>query len=568
MVALLRALIVILVVGLLAPVSSHAAFWDVSPIADDMFAAGDASLAIDGAGTVRVSYTASGGVYLASRVVGGWNIELVANAGYGGGWTAIALNPSSGQPCIAFIDRTSETAVQLKFAHKPSTAWVIETVDTALGEPDYVSLAFNASGQACIAYCKTTDTNPSHTYVCFARRIAPNSWAPQTIAEIGSITGPSMYIDSADTTWLTFADSTSGQLKIASGTGLGPWQVQGIDGGVTNPVIGYTSVAQQPGEGPAVAYFRASSDGLTLKYARRQGMSWATEPVVDVANEGAYHCSLAIRRGQVPLIAYHDPTDMCLKCASKSAPSWRIEVVDPALLTGFRPSLKLDSVGSAHVAYVDCFWFNVKYAWSPTPIQDAKLLRDGDPVQISAVAASSATGELAPRIYVQDFERTCGIQLYFTGTMPSVARGTVLDIRGALTTIDGERAIINPTVEEIGVPVTPAPLALTNKAVGGGDFRYSSGPPATGQRGITGAVGLNNIGLLVTIWGEFSYVDSSTFTVDDGSGVPVKCIVPSGVALNPNWDYVSVTGISSCELADGELHRLLRVRAASDIIAR
>lgn len=564
---MLRALIAAVVTALLAIVPAHAASWDVSPIADDMFAAGDASLAIDGTGAARVSYTASGGVHLATKTIGGWTTEFVANAGYGGGFASVAVSPS-GQPCIAFIDHTSETSVQLKYAYKPGVTWTVETVDTNLGEPAFVSLAFNSAGQACIAYCKTTDTTPPHTYVCFARRTMPNSWTPQIITEIGSTTGPSMYIDSGDTARVTFADSTSGQLKIASKTGAGAWQVQGIDGGVMTPVIGYTSVAQQPGGGPAVAYFRASSDGLTLKYARQQGVLWTTEPVTSVVNEGAYHCSLAVRRGQVPLIAYYDPANMCLKCASKSSSSWSVEVVDPAILTGFRPSLKLDALGSAHVAYVDSFWFNVKYAWSPTPIQDAKLLGDGDMVQISAVAASSAAGELNPRIYVQDFERTCGIQLYFAGALPDVARGTVLDVQGALTTISGERAILNPAVEEIGVPVTPAPLALANRALGGGDFRYSAGPPATGQRGITGATGLNNIGLLVAIWGAFSYVDSSTFTVGDGSGTPVKCIVPSGVALNPNWTYVSVTGVSSCELAGGELHRLLRVRAAGDIIAR
>jgi hypothetical protein len=55
------------------------------------------------------------------------------------------------------------------------------------------------------------------------------------------------------------------------------------------------------------------------------------------------------------------------------------------------------------------------------------------------------------------------------------------------------------------------------------------------------------------------------FTIDDGSGAIVKCSVPSGVTIDPNWQFVGVTGISSCEKVGEELYRLLRVRQQSDI---
>ena len=56
------------------------------------------------------------------------------------------------------------------------------------------------------------------------------------------------------------------------------------------------------------------------------------------------------------------------------------------------------------------------------------------------------------------------------------------------------------------------------------------------------------------------------FTIDDGSGVDVKCIVPAGVTLPGVGGYVGVTGISSCEKIGEELHRLLRVREQADIV--
>ena len=59
--------------------------------------------------------------------------------------------------------------------------------------------------------------------------------------------------------------------------------------------------------------------------------------------------------------------------------------------------------------------------------------------------------------------------------------------------------------------------------------------------------GLNNIGMLVRVCGKLTYIDANNFTLDDGSGIAVHCVTPTGVTVNPLWQYVAVTGISSCE---------------------
>jgi len=108
-----------------------------------------------------------------------------------------------------------------------------------------------------------------------------------------------------------------------------------------------------------------------------------------------------------------------------------------------------------------------------------------------------------------------------------------------------------------------------------GNESDQSSPPAVvttprsgaGQRGVAGRVGLNNIGMLVKIWGRFIYVDSSSFLLDDGGGTPVKCIVPPDVMLDPAWQYVGVTGISSCYKEGQDTHPLIRVRRQEDIVA-
>lgn len=82
---------------------------------------------------------------------------------------------------------------------------------------------------------------------------------------------------------------------------------------------------------------------------------------------------------------------------------------------------------------------------------------------------------------------------------------------------------------------------------------------------MTGGFGLNNIGLLVTLSGRPAYIDSHSFTLDDGSGIGVHCVTPETVTVSPLWQHVTVTGISSLENVDSQLRRKLLVRDEGDI---
>jgi hypothetical protein len=111
---------------------------------------------------------------------------------------------------------------------------------------------------------------------------------------------------------------------------------------------------------------------------------------------------------------------------------------------------------------------------------------------------------------------------------------------------------------------------MTNKALGGGPWQYDASTGA-GQQGIAGACGLNNIGLLVTVWGGITEIDPGSvptwLKIDDGSGVNVKCLLPPGFTISPNWHFVGVTGASSCEKVGNDINRLVLVRDAGDIVA-
>jgi hypothetical protein len=109
---------------------------------------------------------------------------------------------------------------------------------------------------------------------------------------------------------------------------------------------------------------------------------------------------------------------------------------------------------------------------------------------------------------------------------------------------------------------------LLNRSIGGGDWRYD---PVTGagQKGIAGASGLNNIGLLISTAGRVTYACPSYFYIDDGSAlqdgsgcVGIK-VLPYGLAVPSQGSYRRVTGISSCYKSGSDLVRLIRATAVA-----
>ena len=94
---------------------------------------------------------------------------------------------------------------------------------------------------------------------------------------------------------------------------------------------------------------------------------------------------------------------------------------------------------------------------------------------------------------------------------------------------------------------------MTNEAVGG--TNYMSG--GIGQRGVTGALGLNNIGLSVKVYGNVVDRDTSPTPtwckLDDGSGKNLRVEYSSGGV--PALDtFATVTGVVSCYKSGANLY--------------
>ncbi|MDI6827221.1 MAG: hypothetical protein QME62_01910, partial [Armatimonadota bacterium] len=178
-----------------------------------------------------------------------------------------------------------------------------------------------------------------------------------------------------------------------------------------------------------------------------------------------------------------------------------------------------------------------------------------------ALVNKVVTATFTNGFYIEETDRSSGILVLGAGPNP----GALVTIGGTLgTNAVGERAIVDAATIIEAEPDPnriPKPLFMIGNALGGDWFNEDT-------PGVTGSTALNNIGLLVTIYGIVESVGEQEFLVNDGSVVaPIKVMAPGidvGSIIAEN-DFVIVTGISSLELDDGIRKPLIRIRSAEDI---
>ncbi|MEN6370531.1 MAG: right-handed parallel beta-helix repeat-containing protein [Armatimonadota bacterium] len=198
---------------------------------------------------------------------------------------------------------------------------------------------------------------------------------------------------------------------------------------------------------------------------------------------------------------------------------------------------------------------------------NAKTTKDTAYVLATNMVASSVYSGF---YYVQDINRTYGIRVnQLKGTLPQVNQ--IISVNGVLgTTTDGERCLSSYETPSVTGQETAKPLMITCKYIGGGDYSYDSAAK-TGQKGVKGSFGLNNIGLLVTVCGTVADIDTTNkkLYINDGSGsVAVyygTITLPSDVVKGA---LVKATGACSCYRLDNEnLSPLILLKDSSSIAA-
>ncbi|MDO8682108.1 MAG: glycoside hydrolase family 9 protein [Armatimonadota bacterium] len=187
-------------------------------------------------------------------------------------------------------------------------------------------------------------------------------------------------------------------------------------------------------------------------------------------------------------------------------------------------------------------------------IQQAKALNDG---QIRAIRDKVVSAAFSGYFYIQEQDKPFGIMAVSSAT---VSPGQLVDVAGPIGGADSERFIYltGNAVNFASGPGSPPPIAIGNSALGG--VALNDKTP-----GITGGVGLNNIGLLVRTGGRVTEVDPSGnyFRISDGSK-QIK-ILSESLAEPSGEPYVVVTGICARDASDGEPRAAVRPRTQADI---
>ena len=198
----------------------------------------------------------------------------------------------------------------------------------------------------------------------------------------------------------------------------------------------------------------------------------------------------------------------------------------------------------------------------------AKLQPDGARLALGGLVVTSDPGVFSDRIYAQAPDRSSGIALVGgRGEAALALEGCVVNVVGGVSTVNGERVVLNPMLAVLNQDDTPLALGMVNRSVGGTGF----GVPPLGQKGVVGGEGLNNIGLLIRTAGLV--IDDSHaeyILINDGSWSPIweSGLKIAKYNLSPVPEigsYVVVNGISTVRVRGSVLDAIVKPRKAGDL---
>ncbi len=250
----------------------------------------------------------------------------------------------------------------------------------------------------------------------------------------------------------------------------------------------------------------------------------------------------------------------------KEARNYHLTAVSPCINAGTSvpdvPAFDMDGEGRIYGSARD---IGADEYWSTTvPLTAIKTLADETDACLEGLTVSAVFDDF---FYVEAGDRSSGIRVNKEDHDAQI--GMTVKVCGTVrTNDDGERYIEADTASEDGEGTVNS-LFLLSRSIGGGDWMYDPAT-GTGQKGIAGAVDLNNIGLLVSTSGRVTYSCASYFYIDDGSALQDGSgylgvrVLPYDLAVPPATARVRVTGVSSCFKLNGNIRRLIRATSLVD----
>jgi hypothetical protein len=158
--------------------------------------------------------------------------------------------------------------------------------------------------------------------------------------------------------------------------------------------------------------------------------------------------------------------------------------------------------------------------------------------------------------YIEEADKLSGIAVIMQDR-PLVREGDIVTLYGVCQTWpSGERCFLTRQIFSMGAQsLDYMTLIMPNRAIGG-----ASASPYT--LGVTGGMGLNNIGLLVSTSGKVTRVESGRFSITDGHTTEIGVVVEGDLTAPAVGSYVLVTGVVTM---DDTRNPMVRPQSAADV---
>jgi len=385
-----RALLIVGALALLgwAPLSTAVAMdWEIESFDRLVLWFGDGvSIAVDQDGNPYIAHDVSleGMIHFAFRGPEGWVIEAVDDYYSSGGGSAVALD-ASGTPCIVYGDGNPDIEpVVLTFARRTPSGWEREAVDQ-MRYDSHVALRFRSDGLAVIAY-----SAEGGGQLKYASQTAGGSWDVE-IADAVPASGcdMSLVLDENDDPHLCHWESTSGrprQVYTCRKDGL--WLRHILDAvGMCNAMGSGIDVDGQGNVHIAWQIHECESPGA-LYYAKLSEAGSSTAKVDSDFSFYSAGCSLVVDRLGRPHILYGTqgqlvggPSELRYAHLDEEG-KWVHELVDDDGDCGEINAVTIDADGFLHVAYYagdgSTQFGVIRYARSATPVAPPPLPGDLD----------------------------------------------------------------------------------------------------------------------------------------------------------------------------------------------
>lgn len=139
-------------------------------------------------------------------------------------------------------------------------------------------------------------------------------------------------------------------------------------------------------------------------------------------------------------------------------------------------------------------------------IGQSRLLPDST---IVSVRDKVVTRRVGSKFWIEEPDRTAAIAVETT-QLYNIIPGARLSVAGVMGTRDGERVLKLAAPDVSGSTPIPRPLYMGLRELGGA-------PVEPNLPGFADASGLNNLGILVSVWGKVTQIGAGYFYLDDGS---------------------------------------------------